>query len=572
MGGHILKGNPVTVIKNEELINIDQDDLRRNDIVVLQAGDIVPADLRLVEAARLEVDEFELTGEIMPVIKGAAADGDSLLYMGTRIIKGTGKAIVVATGDQTEYGEILKPIWEPNKTYQFSIIQKKYFIPVLMLLPAWIMSLKQSQNRIWITVFYSLLALIFLLSQNNGLVNYLLIKKEIKKLKRSQIQIGDETALELMNQIDILCFDKTGVLTTRQMTVKNIYWIDRAVNVEYELNKKNTPHILKIACALCHDVLFLERMDLANPVDKALISFAEKMGMNIEEMARRSKRIYDMPFNSENRYMACGYKLNNTEIYYFVKGDPDVIIGMCDSYITENGMKKRVDYNFWLFNQSNIEFMNQKGGIVIALAYASAIFNKSPQRFTFLCLLQLENSLQPGVDAIIRKMNEKGLKCKMLTGDRAETAVKVGKDCGMMQNSAAHLVGRIIERMALPEIASQAEYCAVFARLLPSQKGLIIRLLQDKGHCIAMIGDGPNDGIALKVADIGISFLENSSPIARRLSKILIHDLDDLLRIIEGANRIKRIAGYLKWLRIILLPASLFGIYLWVLCSMNVKP
>lgn len=118
--------------------------------------------------------------------------------------------------------------------------------------------------------------------------------------------------------------------------------------------------------------------------------------------------------------------------------------------------------------------------------------------------------------------------------------------------------------MALAEVARQSDYCSIFARLLPFQKGIMVRLFQQKHHYVAMIGDGPNDGIALKVADVGISFVKNSSPIARMLSKILINKLSDLLRLIEDANRIKRIAEFLKVIRILTLMAILIGLYLWI--------
>lgn len=289
----------------------------------------------------MKVDEFDLTGEIMPVVK-KADDSDVMIYMGSRIINGAGKGIVVATGEQTEYGRILKQTWEQNETYRFHIIKKKYLILVSLLLPAFVINLVQSQNFILVIVFYLLLSIILILLQNNELFSYLLINNEIKNNKRFRIQIRDARALECMNQIDIMCFDKTGVLTTRQMDVKNIYFADGMLHADKVLNnKERASHLIKIACALCNDVLFFEKIDLANPIDKALISFAEKNGINVKEILLQSKRI----------------------------------------------------------------------------------------------------------------------------------AVKVSENCGIIKNSKAYSVGRTIERMTLSEVARQSDYCSVFARLLPSQKG-----------------------------------------------------------------------------------------------------
>lgn len=559
-----MRGNLVTIVKNGKFIITDEDNLCRDDLVVLQAGDLVPADLKLVEARGLEIDEFEITGEIMPVIK-KADDQDVMIYMGSRVVSGTGKGIVVSTGEQTEYGRVLTQGWEQNKPYEFQIFKKKYLGLVGFVLPAFVVHLAHSNNDIVVIAFYLLLSLILILLQNDDFFKYLLISNELKYFQRFNIQIRDLGILEGMNEIDLICFDKTGVLTSRQMEVKKLYFADKILdteNVFYNL-EENTAHLVKIACALCNDVVYFEKMALANPIDKALITFAQKNGINVNEMLLRSKRIYDRPFDSENRYMAVGFVIDDQK-YFFAKGDPGVILRMCNGYLTSTGAKKDVDYEFLLFHNSNINAISRKGDTVIALAYASEITDRIPMQYTFLCLLQLENSLQLGVRETIKRISEKGIRSILLTGDLAETAMRIGADSGITKNSKVYLTGRSIDRMALSEVARQSTYCSIFARLLPSHKGILIRLLQQKGHCVAMVGDGPNDGIALKVADIGISFVENSSPIARRLSKILIDDLADLLRLIKGAGRIKRRAKQLKLFRLLIFVLLLLYVYVQV--------
>ena len=550
----------VTIIKNGKLVNVNEDDLRMDDTVVVQAGDIVPADLRLTETTGLEVDEFDLTGEIVPVIK--KVQYNAILYKGSRITKGSGKGIVVAIGEQTEYGQIIKQLWEQNETYRFRLIKKKYFILVALLLPPLVIQTVQSQCSILVMLLYLLSSAVFILLQNDELFRHLVISNEVKKCVQNQIQIRDTTVFESLNQVDVICFDKTGVLTTRQMDVKNIYYADGPETASHVSGRKQAFSLVKTVCALCNDVLFFEKLEQANAIDKALISFAEKSGIDMKNLLMQSKRIYDKPFDSENRHMACGYRLKDLGVYYFAKGDPDVVLKMCDSYLMKSGEKKVADSDFWFLNNKNVSSINQRGNTSIALAYASGITATPPQKYTFLCLLELENSLQHGARETIRKLTEKGIRSIMLTGDRVETAVNISKECRITKGPDAYLSGRVIDRMALDEVARQSDHCSVFARLLPSQKAVIIRLFQNRGHHVAMIGDGPNDGIALKVADIGISFIKNSSPIARRLSKILISELPDLLRIIEGANRIKRTAKYFKLLRVLILIVILLGLYL----------
>lgn len=557
-----MKDNPVTIIKNGKLVNIDEGDLCLSDIVVVQAGDIVPADLRLTETTGLEVNEFDLTGEIMPVIKKAR--DNTKLYKGSNIIKGSGKGVVVATGEQTEYGQITKQLWEQNETHKLRFIKMKYFILVALLLPPFVIRKAQSSNSASLILLYLILSAVFILLQNDELYRQWLISNEIKKCERYQIQIRDTTVFESLNQVDVVCFDKTGVLTTREMDVKNVHYGD---GLSSNGSRKDQPlRLIDIACALCNDVLFFEKLQQANAIDKALISFAEKNGIDLKNLLQQSKRIYEKPFDSENRYMACGYKLKDQEVYYFAKGDPDVVLNMCDSYLTSSGKKKAVNFDFLFLCNSKVSSINQIGNTAIMLAYASGITNTTPRKYTFLCLLELENSLQRSARETITKITEIGIRSIMLTGDRAETAVSISKKCGITKDSGAYLIGRVIDRMALDEVARQSDNCSVFARLLPSQKGVIIRLFQRKRGChVAMVGDGPNDGVALKVADVGISFIKNSSPIARRLSKILINDLYDLLRLLEGAARLNRTVKCLKIFRVLILITTLLGSYLYLL-------
>lgn len=562
-----MNGNLVTIVKDGVLINIEGGNLQKGDVVVVQVGELVPADLNLIEARDLEVDEFELTGEILPVFKNMSND-NGIIYMGSKIVKGTGRGVVIAIGEQTEYGKVLKQEWGKDKPYKFRIFIKQYLVLPGLLLPAFVIFITHSKFDITLVAFYLMLSIAFILLQNDELFKFLLTSNELKKIKRFGIQVRDARVVESLNKIDTICFDKTGVLTKRQMDIRKLFFIDRVLNADNVPSdiEDGTIHLTKLACALCHDVNYLEKLTMANPIDKALISFAQKSEIDVGQLLLQSKRIYDKPFDPENRYMACGFEIDGKE-YYFVKGDPSVILNMCHTYLTIAGTENRVDSNFWLLNHININAITKPGDTAIALAYSTGSSDHAPHDFIFLCLLQLENSLQPDARDTIRQISALGIRSLLLTGDKTETAIKIGAECGITSGSIAALTGNVIERMGWIEVARQAAYCSVFARLKPSQKGELIRLLQQKGHRTAMVGDGPNDGIALKVADIGISFVENSSPIARRLSKILINELADLLRLIEAANRIKRRANHIKFLRILIIAVSLLSIYWWIIAS-----
>jgi Ca2+-transporting ATPase len=268
--------------------------------------------------------------------------------------------------------------------------------------------------------------------------------------------------------------------------------------------------------------------------------------------------------------MASGFQANG-EVNHFVKGDPSVILNMCHEYLTDSGEVKSLDLNFLQFMSVHIAEIAQNGGTALGIAYAMNPTDRPPGAYTFICLFYLDNSLQPRVGEIVRQVTLNAKRSMLLTGDRDETAARIAVQCGISNNENSYLSGRTIARMATLEVARQCAYCSVFSRLLPSQKGLIIRLLQQSNHLVAMVGDGPNDGIALKVADVSISFTTNSSPIARRLSKILVNELGDILKLIDASKRIKVEAEDVHTMRGLLSAMAFLGAYAWMFISLFLK-
>jgi len=544
-----LKGNTVTIVKMGKIVNIAEEDLCKGDILLLQAGDLIPADLKLIEARGLEVDEFDLTGEIMPVNKKVDEE-DVFVYRGSRVTRGNGRGVVIALGEKTEYGKILKQRWGQVK-YKFpSLIKRKYFLLLVFLLPPFIFSLSTYSNLALVCVIALLMAIFVILIQNSELFNYILISNEVKKIKNRNIQIHDETSLDSINNIDVVCFDKTGVLTTRDIEVKRIHFADETPDINSFMSDKTIYSLTKIACALCNDVIFFEKINQADPIDRALISFALKNGIDINEIASMYKRIYEKPFDSEDRYIACGFEFDDMKIY-FAKGDPEIILKMCKYYVTISGLEKKLDLNFLSSINAKTRSIDQNGDRTIALAYSFSTSETLPLHYTFLCLLQLENPVKPEALEVVKTLRQNGIRTLILTGDRPETAMKIAEELGIDNKSNYCLTGKSMEKMSFSEIARQSDHISVFARLLPSQKGILIMLLQQRNNFVVMIGDGANDTVALKVADVGIAFANNSSPLAKRVSKILINDLADLLTIVQSARRIKWRVKYLMFFRVI---------------------
>jgi len=555
-----MPGSTTTGSERERAAQIAEDRLHKGDMVLLQAGDLVPADLELVEARGLEVDEWELTGELRPIEKRVGEEA-VYLYRGSRVTRGSGKGIVVATGAETEYGEILKQPREQEMRRVPPLIRGQYCILLVLLLPPFLAALGRYDRNALTSLLCLAAAVIMVLLQNSALFRYLLTSSEARRLEAQGINIRDATCLDDVSRLDVVCLDKTGVLTTLDIKVGGIHFAGETPDAASFLPGDERGTLTGIACALCNDVFFLERRHQADPIDRALISFAQQHGFDIDQLAAQYKRVYDKPFDSEDRYMAAGFELGDQTLY-FAKGDPEVILKICTGYMTALGSVRRVDGDFLVSIRAATDSANQQGDIAIALGYSPGT-TIPPKRYSFLCLIQLQNPLRPEVPDEVRWLEDVGIRPIMLTGDRPEAAMAVGKKAGIGPRYC--LTGKAIAQMASEEVARQAAYVSIFARLLPSQKGILVRLLQSRGHSVAMVGEGANDAVALRAADVGISFGESSSPLAKRVSRILIHDLADLPTIIAGAKRIERWLKYLMLFRVAALISMLVGLYAWML-------
>lgn len=552
-----MTGDWVTVEKDGHRINIEEKDLRKADIVVLQTGELVPADIRLTETSGIQMDEFELTGEINPVVRKAG----ETIRRGSKVLKGKAKGIVIAAGEETEYGKIMRQSAELCKAEKSRLFRWKYLAIVALLLPALIDRLAHSRSPAAVVSEFSCLSVALILLQNRDLFRQCLLSGMVKKLERRRISVQNPESLENLQRIDTVCWDKTGVLTARAMDVKRIYSAEKPVALGGLSCETPWTRLIKTGCALCNDILYFEKIESASAVDQALVAFAKKCGVDMRSLFHSSKRIYEMPFASENRSMACGYWLGSGKNVYFAKGDPEIILNKCSRRMTEAGAEMPMEDRSLLACRSNSMEIDRSGGTALALAFATEISDGAPADYVFLCLLHLENPLRPGAADVIRQLKAMGIRSVMLTGDRSETAAKISRDCGITEDIRAFLTGRTIERMGLAEVARQSDYCSVFARLMPSQKGIVVRLLQQRHHFVAMIGDGPNDGIALKAADAGVSFRENSSPIARRLSGILVTELSDISRTVSEAHKLKRQMRVMQFLRLSLMIAVFLSQY-----------
>lgn len=559
-----MTGSLITIEKNGTLVNIDEHDLAKGDVVVLQTGDHIPADLDLVETRGLEVDAFKITGELLPVRK-SVDDADPKLYQGSRVVKGSAKGVVLAAGDQTEYGKVSHQENAITENRRIKFIGKHDAWWLLFTLPLLPLVIACSGHILLGLLIYLLAIAAFLLVKQRDLHQRLLTFLYGIPLEREGIKIRTWDAFRAVKDISLVCFDKTGVLTTRETELSRLAFFGGMVEASDGLKDLDdfTSEMVIKACALCHDTWFYERIETGHPLDRAIIHFAQQQGADLDQMLQAYERVYDQPFTSESRYMICGYEHAEEGEIYLMKGDAQIVRTRCRFYTTLDGEIKRIGAGFLKDYRNIIHESDLSGHKTIVLAYACDDASLESSGFTILCVLQFENTLQPGVGDVIQNISDRGLRSLMLTGDSPESAVWAAEESGIGKADQGYLTGPMLDRMSFDEIRRQMQHCAIFARLSPSQKGLLVRLIQNRLTKVAMVGDGFNDGIALKVADLGFSFQTGSSATARKFSEILINDLLDLVEIFEQAHRYRRAATWLSVIRVVMIVVVYVVIYAW---------
>jgi Ca2+-transporting ATPase len=556
--------NSVTIDKGGRLINIDEEKISTGDLVVVQAGEIVPADIRLLEAEGLEVDEFKLTGELLPVGKKAEKEKD-LILRGSRVVRGYGKGKAIAIGSDTEYGKILKSHIQSNAPGKIILIKKKYFWLIAILSPLLWRNPTETGAYLSNLLFFLSFSIILILLQNNDLYKYYLSKWIAGKFgKKMGYLIAPDLLLKIYD-VNYFCFDKTGVLTSRQIDVKELFFPENNSTISSLIEDNPLFSATKKALVLCNDVFYLEKIGTSNPIDRAMFRFAERNKVDVSEIFSIHTRILEEPFDSEKRFMSAGFKSFDGSNHFFIKGDPEVVLPKCNHYLSSNGERKNIDFQIRAGIDRKLSDIFQNGNTAIAIAYTDENPGKTTKKFALLCIVEFQSPLHPDSRSIIKRIQREKKRALLLTGDRHETALSVALMSGIADDPNEYLTGKMISKMSLSEVSIQSKFCSVFARLKPSQKGVLIRLFQQQGHKVMMIGDGANDGIALRVADIGVSFFHNSSPIARNVAGILVNDLGEIKTIIDTAKRTRLLLSQLKIVRVGLIALMLLSVYCFLL-------
>lgn len=600
-----------TVRRNGEKLRIPSDEIVPGDIVFLQSGDKVPADLRLFTVRNLRIEEAALTGESVPAEKQAdplpadtiLAERSNMAFTGTLVTYGQGEGTVIATGSGTELGRIAGMI-DNADALQTPLTRKledfsRLLLYAILALAAVTFAIGIFRGGSWPDMFMAAIALaVGAIPEGLPAAVTVTLAIGVMRMARQNAIIRNLPAVETLGSTTVICSDKTGTLTQNQMTVREIHAGGRLYHVtgsgygpDGGIHFEDSPAIIGENVALvetlgagllCNDSRLVRGDDGStgvegDPTEGALIVAARKGGLSEDDFETRMPRLETIPFESEYKYMATLHGGDDAPGTIYIKGAVEALIERCSQALDSSGHPVTIEADRVL---RNAEAMASRGLRVLAFArrevpaaHDSLEHKHIDSGLTFLGLQGKLDPPRPEAIAAVAKCRSAGIRVKMITGDHVLTAraiaAKIGLDEG--ENVTAY-TGRELELLNDDDLADAAERASVFARVAPEQKLRLVKALQSRGHIVAMTGDGVNDAPALKQADIGIAMGINGTDVAKESADMILTN-DDFASIEaaveEGRGVFDNLSKFITWilptsagLALVLLAAILLGVAL----------
>ncbi len=575
-----------SVIRNGIETEVPSREVVPGDVVLIRTGDRIPADARIIESFNLRTDEAALTGESMPVEKvSSAVVGDvglgdrlNILFSGTSAVYGRCKAIVVGTGQHTEFGKIATMLKEvkPEKTpLQINLDRMGKWIAIAALVLCFIlaaMGVVRGHAPLEMLIWGVSLAVAAVPEALPAVVTISLALGVSRMVKRHAL-IRKLPAVETLGCTTIICSDKTGTMTQDQMTLKKIYVSGRLINItgsgyepkgdfyldENVLDHKNDIDLQKMlkSANLCSDTKLVnvegQWKIKGDPTEGAFVVAAVKAGIDIEQVCNLYPRVGEIPFSSETKRMTAIYKEPDTVVAYS-NGAAEVILDSCD-YVYLSGQEIKLDKLEREKIHKTIHGMAENALRVLATAY-----KRLPDDFTIddsintgMVLLGLGGMIdppRPEVKDSIQTCVDAGIKTVMITGDHKITADAIARELGILKNGMS-VTGAELNGMSQAELEKKVENIEVYARVSPEHKLRVVEALTKKGHVVAMTGDGINDAPALKKADIGVAMGIKGTDVTKESADMILTD-DNFASIVaaveEGRNIFENIKKFLMYL------------------------
>ncbi|CAI5661527.1 unnamed protein product [Oreochromis niloticus] len=542
------------------------------DTVCLSVGEKVPADLRLFEATDLSVDESSLTGETTPCAKStahqpASTNGDiasrsNIAFMGTLVRCGKAKGIVIGTGENSEFGEVFKMMQaeEAPKTplqKSMDLLGKQlslysFCIIGVIMLVGWLQG-KRILDMFTIGVSLAVAAI----PEGLPIVVTVTLALGVMRMVKKRAIVKKLPIVETLGCCNVICSDKTGTLTKNEMTVTQVFTSDgqhaEVTGVGYNgqgevlldgevihgFSCQSISKIVEVGC-VCNDSIIRNHNLLGRPTEGALIALAMKVGL--EGLQHEYVRVEEHPFTSEKKWMAvrCVHRTQQDKAgVYFMKGAYEQVIRFCNSY-NSRGSTLPLNHQQVELYQQQISYMGSGGLRVLAFASGSEM-----GKLTFLGLVGIIDPPRSGVKEAVGTLISSGVAIKMITGDSQETAVAIASRIGLFSKGGQCFSGEEVDQLDLQQLSQIVSRISVFYRASPRHKLKIVKSLQNNGAVVAMTGDGVNDAVALKAADIGVAMGQTGTDVCKEAADMILVD-DDFQTIMSAIEEGKGIYNNIK--------------------------
>ena len=546
------------VYRDGKIVTVKSEDLVKGDIVVLEAGDAVPADGRIIQCASMKIEEAALTGESVPVDKteetlelGDGKDvplGDrkNMIYMGSTVVYGRGMAVVCDTGMDTEMGKIadaLAQAKEGKTPLQIKLAQLSKILTVLVLaicVVIFAVSLLRAgdlNGTVVLDMFMVAVSLaVAAIPEGLAAVVTIVLSIGVTNMSKRNAIIRKLTAVETLGCAQIICSDKTGTLTQNKMTVVDYYGEDEK--------------LLAQAMALCCDARIAEGETEATgePTECALVNYAAKIGVDKNAVEKVLPRVEEVPFDSGRKMMTTMHVdgINeNGNIIQYTKGAPDEVLKKC-TMIMENGVARAItEADKENILKANKEMADRALRVLMA---SQAIHTEMPAAINtsvendlcFLGLVGMIDPVRPEVKAAIEECDNAGILPVMITGDHVDTAAAIGRELGILTENRRAITGAQLNEMDDETFKREIETIGVYARVQPEHKVRIVNMWKEKGYVTAMTGDGVNDAPSIKSADIGVGMGITGTDVTKNVADMVLAD-DNFATIVGAVSEGRRI-------------------------------
>ncbi len=548
------------VLRDGKMVTIKSDELVPGDVVVLEAGDSVPADGRIIECASMKIEEAALTGESVPVNKIVdllnlesqkdipLGDRKNMVYMGSTVVYGRGKAVITGTGMHTEMGKIAKALSQAKdeatplqlKLNQLSKILTVLVIGIcLVIFAVGLLRAGISGDTILSTFMVAVSLAVAAIPEGLAAVVTIVLSIGVTNMSRRNAIIRKLTAVETLGCTQIICSDKTGTLTQNKMTV-----VEHAAEDE---------KLLETAMALCSDAELDKDSGEAvgEPTECALVNDAAKNGLKKPNLEKEYVRVGEAPFDSMRKMMSTVHKTKENQIIQFTKGAPDEVLKRC-TFALKDGMKVPMTAEI----KESILKVNKgmADKALRVLCAASREWDHMPestepefleQDLTYVGLSGMIDPVRPEVKAAIEECREAGIRPIMITGDHKDTAVAIGMELGIIADASQAITGSQLDEISDEEFKKRITGFSVYARVQPEHKVRIVNAWKANGMITAMTGDGVNDAPSIKSADIGIGMGITGTDVTKNVADMVLAD-DNFATIVSAVEEGRRIYANMR--------------------------